>query len=63
MFLFVSYDYVSVGRSTFPKMVILNQYYPGIMFLLGKRELCNKSGLLYQTPKRAGRFEDMKGFF
>ena len=30
----------TIGRSTFPKLVILNQHFPGIKLLLGKQELC-----------------------
>ena len=54
--------YVPVGRSTFPKLVILNEVYPGIKLLLGKQELCKKSGFLDQNPKRANRFQVIKGF-
>ena len=57
---FVSIWFVSetllLGRYTFPKMVILNQHYPGIKLLSGKQELCKKSGFLDQNPYRATCF-------
>ena len=52
-----------IGHSTFPKMLILNQHYPGIKLLLGKQELCQKSGFLGQNPERATRFQAIKGFW
>ena len=53
---------VPLGSSTFPKMIILNQHYPGIK-LSGKQELCKKSGFVDQNPKRANRVQVIKGFW
>ena len=60
---FIRLIWLTLGRSTFPTMVIFYLHYPEIKLLLGKQELSKKSGFLDNNPKRDNCFQVVKGFW